>query len=720
MFRSEIFRTRVARRIFGLFLVGAVVPVVILGAAAFRAVSQQLRDQSEERVMAVAGNSADAVLERLAQVDREVRQMAVVVRAGAVALGDEGAGGPAPIADVGPLLRNLDAVAVEVDGRTEPLFGSIGPLPEVSPEEMVHLEEHFVGALLKVRTQPDGTRDFLMARAVDEDDPARGVVWGHIVSDSLWATALQYSALPTRASFCVTDREQAALFCDGGSSQGLLTEFSALQPDAVQGLFDGEAGGDAFLAAFREVFLPGSYATPEWYVLISEAESDVYQPMATFATTFPLVLILGILGVGLLTNYQVRQTMTPLQQLLLGTRRLADRDFSEAVVVDSDDEFGTLAESFNLMASELRIRFHQLEAGRSIDRAALTEVEEPPVVAALVRGFASVVRHDRCSVILTRPEVPGDVRVWWTDEGRVYEEEGNLTAEDQALLTDAPGPFVLADPARSPAFAGLARLDPGKTTSLVLPLVALGQLEGIVALARSRGDDYSPEEIDRARYVADQAAVAFNTVRLIDQLQSLNWGTLVALARAIDAKSQWTSGHSERVTRLAVELGRRLDLSEADLQTLHRGGLLHDLGKIGIEGSILDADGPLTPAQRVEMQQHPAIGARILEPVAAFRPMIPIVLQHHERLDGGGYPQGLRADQIDPLAKILAVADTFDAMVSPRPYRPALRVIDVMAYIRAEVDAGYDAEAVAALEAVLADGWVHDAVEPEVGALTGD
>ena len=158
----------------------------------------------------------------------------------------------------------------------------------------------------------------------------------------------------------------------------------------------------------------------------------------------------------------------------------------------------------------------------------------------------------------------------------------------------------------------------------------------------------------------------------IEALEQLDLGTLTALARAIDAKSAWTAGHSERVTDLALEMGHAMGLPANSLGIIHRGGLLHDIGKIGTPPDILDKPGRLEPEEMQIMRDHVKIGVRILEPIPCFRDALPMVAQHHEWFDGSGYPAGLAGANISLHARILAVADCYDAMVSDRPYRKGL------------------------------------------------
>ncbi|MGD2126948.1 MAG: CHASE2 domain-containing protein [Desulfobacteraceae bacterium] len=156
------------------------------------------------------------------------------------------------------------------------------------------------------------------------------------------------------------------------------------------------------------------------------------------------------------------------------------------------------------------------------------------------------------------------------------------------------------------------------------------------------------------------------------RLDKLNWGALTALARAIDAKSKWTAGHSERVTKLALKMGRVLGLTQEELDNLNRAGLLHDVGKIGTPAELIDKPVNLTAKEHQIIREHPSIGKRILEPIEAYAGILPMVEQHHEWFNGMGYPEGRVGEAINLGARILAVADVYDALSSERPYRAAM------------------------------------------------
>ncbi len=170
-----------------------------------------------------------------------------------------------------------------------------------------------------------------------------------------------------------------------------------------------------------------------------------------------------------------------------------------------------------------------------------------------------------------------------------------------------------------------------------------------------------------------------------------------AFARVIDAKSPFTARHSERVAEIAIGIGFVVGLSGVELRRLRRAAHLHDIGKLGISNLILDKPGRLTDAERAEIELHPAHTRELLTRVAPFRELADDASDHHEKLDGSGYPRGLKGDELTPTARILAVADIFEAMTAARPYRDPLPLAVVPAALDADAGSKLDPDCVAAL-----------------------
>ncbi len=204
----------------------------------------------------------------------------------------------------------------------------------------------------------------------------------------------------------------------------------------------------------------------------------------------------------------------------------------------------------------------------------------------------------------------------------------------------------------------------------------------------------------------DTLTEAFNTMmRSVSaaeaETQHAYVGAIRALALALDARDPYTAGHSERVSAVSVAVGRQMNLADDQLEILRLGALLHDIGKIGISDAVLRKPGALTPEEFALIEQHPGVGARILRSVHFLAPHLPIVELHHERPDGQGYPHRLRGEEIPLLARIVHVADAFDAMTSARAYRPARGGAEAMRELWRCAGSQFDAEVVQALAAAM-------------------
>ncbi|HEX4518044.1 MAG TPA: HD-GYP domain-containing protein [Gaiellaceae bacterium] len=195
------------------------------------------------------------------------------------------------------------------------------------------------------------------------------------------------------------------------------------------------------------------------------------------------------------------------------------------------------------------------------------------------------------------------------------------------------------------------------------------------------------------------------TVQLVDanvDLEKANLSFATALVTTLDARDRYTAGHSAAVAIYARDIAERMGLPEEESSKAHLAGLVHDIGKIGLSAGVLEKPGALTLDERREMQRHSEIGERILTKVESYAEIASIVRHHHERVDGGGYPDGLADDEIPLLSRIIAVADAYNAMTSDRPYRDAMPSRVARLRLAQAVDSQFDTSVVAAFEAVLA------------------
>jgi HD-GYP domain-containing protein (c-di-GMP phosphodiesterase class II) len=230
-----------------------------------------------------------------------------------------------------------------------------------------------------------------------------------------------------------------------------------------------------------------------------------------------------------------------------------------------------------------------------------------------------------------------------------------------------------------------------------LPLIVKGQWTGVLEIFHDRQLPEDEEWLSFARALAAQVAIAIENARLFRDLdeahQELSRAydhTLEGWARTLELRDDETQGHSLRVTKLSVELARALGVAEEEIDHIRRGALLHDIGKIGIPDRILLKPGPLDADEWAEMHCHPEYARNLLQPVPFLRPALDIPYCHHEKWDGTGYPRGLGGVEIPLAARIFAVVDVWDALISDRPYRPAFSHREAYDYIRSQRGRHFD------------------------------
>ncbi|HEX8072423.1 MAG TPA: HD domain-containing phosphohydrolase [Pyrinomonadaceae bacterium] len=213
------------------------------------------------------------------------------------------------------------------------------------------------------------------------------------------------------------------------------------------------------------------------------------------------------------------------------------------------------------------------------------------------------------------------------------------------------------------------------------------------------GDSFNQMTDQLEHYIEDLRRAA-------EENRALFLGTVKALAAAIDGKDPYTRGHSERVARFSIAIAERMNLPDDEIEKLRVSALLHDVGKIAIDDKILKKPAALTDEEFEIMKQHPQKGFKIMSQIPAMRDFLPGMYMHHEMINGQGYPQGLKGEDIPVQARIVSVADTFDAMTTDRPYQKALPLADALARISSFVGTRYDADVVAALIAACDAGQI--------------
>jgi GAF domain-containing protein len=422
--------------------------------------------------------------------------------------------------------------------------------------------------------------------------------------------------------------------------------------------------------------------------------------------------------------------LRPVNALVAATRRLGAGDTSARTGLrHSRGELGQLAHSFDAMAASLQSRqdeieqsaealrryAHRLENLHELDKAILRVQPAESIAELAIRRLADIVPAQRISLAVF--DVGGNKASIVADhphgsspwpKGARYSMEalGGLGGLFHALRQGKPLTLSPQSASLPPFLVPIAqRL--GVHALHMVPLLVQGEVIGALNLWTDDAHELASEHLAIAGEAASQIAVGLESARIRDALRQHaaeleqrltdTENVLFVLAAAVEAKGPYTEGHLRRLEKYATEISAALALPSRATTAIRRGALLHDVGKIGIPEAILNKPGPLTPEEYEIIKHHTTIGERICRRLSDGADVGPIVRGHHERWDGAGYPDGLSADAIPLGARIIAVADAWDAMTSDRPYRKALPQDEAWQTLRRGAGTQWDGKVIEAL-----------------------
>jgi putative nucleotidyltransferase with HDIG domain len=668
------------------FLLGAMLPTAGMALYAYQSVAAHREEQTRQYLRRELQTIRLGVLDRL-QVQREALRHAIDRLADADGHGalengsNDGSGLTAPdpprgfrrmvmfdrdrrlqarwAATASPLLR----AAKRFENAGRPAI-TLQTVPAPSSDRAVV----FMGTTW---TPPSGPSRLIVAELDGEQ------LWGHLRGDSIGSLRVT-----------VRDGEGNRLFSSHGDPEGRRG------PDEARSR---EAG---------ELFLEPTFGAAGWRFDLVETQSLASAPLEAFQVVFPLSIALTLAVVLLLSLHLIRRILGPLHQLEAVAGSLSKGDLEARAAVHSGDEFESLGRTFNTMADHLAQHIGLLETAARIDEAILSTFEIDRIVHRLLEGVCDHAGTGEAAMVLLDRTRPGQVRLQRHHRGAAEHDDlvrvRPLRHETRAFLEQL-GERPMSSAWEDLPAAVVGSFDEVHDRALCVPVLLDGVRIGAMFVG-AREDQATGQHLHGLGRLVARLSIALHNARLVDRVTRMSEETLEALARAIDATSGWTSGHSKRVTRLAMELGRELGVDHAALDRLYRGGMLHDVGKLGVPPHILDKPGRLTDEEFAEVRRHPALGATILGPLSVFRDIIPVVVQHHEKFDGSGYPEGLTGTEICLEARILAVADVFDALGTDRPYRPAMPLERVVEILRKDAGSHFDPYVIEAFMAVLHRG----------------
>ncbi len=435
---------------------------------------------------------------------------------------------------------------------------------------------------------------------------------------------------------------------------------------------------------------------PRWYGPIGDEKNQLKN-----AITFPLLLRGEAIGAVQVFNY----THAPLQLMqFLGNRMTSE--YEKAILLQKSEEHSQRLQVLISLIAQISSTLDRDQIlSLIIDEARGLLNAEASSLFLLDKENNDLVLHlskDVHKTTLPPLRIPADTGII----GHVVETGEVVSVKD------------VSEDKRH--YKGIDEISGVNTESLLavplqIPNVVLGRergtteahiIGGVEAINKIDGF-FDENDTELLSTLAKQAATVLHIAQLYTNADELFLNTIKALVAAIDAKDPYTEGHSQRVSDYSVAMAEELGLSPEIRHQIRIGALLHDIGKIGVPDSILSKPDCLTPEEYDEVKKHPVIGANIIKEVRLLQDELPALSQHHEHMDGKGYPYGLRGDEISPIARIVAVADVFDALTSNRPYRDAMDVETALDILRKEAGDHLDTQYVDTFIEVYTQGKIQ-------------
>ena len=435
-----------------------------------------------------------------------------------------------------------------------------------------------------------------------------------------------------------------------------------------------------FIVTFSAMFIVPLFVAA--YLFTGNASGIARSPVQVIILV-PSVILLGTAGF-----LATRSVVMALLRALRDAEAIADGDISRRLSPDGTSEFNDLASHFNRVIARLQQTVESLQASRKQTHDLLAQVcatgNRPGdmtgmfetclstllSLTGLQAGAIFILSNDGKTLkVRVSAGLPEALKAAAIPSG--HGAAGWAAAHDRMVTVSESTPWTGGEPSEVEKFMPWA---------LHVPMTAAGRTRGVISIGLREGQKEIPaDDMPTIRNLASQVAVALENAELKRKEERTYIETVAALAAAVEARDKYTRGHSRRVTEFSVEIARIMGKPEWFVKDLESAALLHDIGKIGFPDTILCNPGPLPPDGVPVIRNHPLAGENILKPVGSLSRLCSIVRHHHEQFDGSGYPDRLKGEEIPLASRMIAVADSYDAMTSERPYRPSRSREDAMA-----------------------------------------
>lgn len=659
-------RGKVSRRIFVTVALCAILPIAGLVTLTLYSANQELTSTTERRLRHACKNIGMALMSELNSLNIFLKD-----RAATIDLDQMGQ----QVSEAGSMTSSEDMfIKIWFFREDQPP----SELPKITPAMGRHFDQD--QPYLSVLSNASSHTILLWSRTQDRNH-TNGLIVGQINPDFLWTYAQGF--LPLDTELAIVNEKFEPLLIQGTWATELKDHLDCQEGHRY---FELDKNGEQWLVGRWKLFLQARFKSTGWHILIKESKQHVYASLYEFRRNSWLIAITTLWIILLASSVLIRKMLKPLDKLKQATQHVGLGIYDIDLSINSNDEFKLLADSFNGMVAKIQQQINRQKGMRSAVREVLSAEEEEQIIQKFFSGLAEITDMDGACLTLFKSDQDTNSKTAssWINQLRtsrqleIHRATEFSHVELERLIHDNEL-FTYATVEEYPVF--LQPLTPYATQHHFLFYINVNTTIDAVFILADRLHVPDDELLSNIRQLSDQLGVALSRSAAKNELDALNIGVLTALARTVDANSKWTHGHSERVTKYALTIARALNLSESECDDLHHAGLLHDLGKVSIPAEVLNKPGKLTAQEYDLMKSHPVEADQIIEPIKAFDKLRMIVRQHHERWDGNGYPDGIAGEQIHLGARILAVADVYDALYSDRPYRkgwPQTKVIDFL------------------------------------------
>ncbi len=680
----------VRNRLLVAFLIVAVVPLLVFGALVYSRTSQALREVERGDIVAQANGVREVLQDMTADQLAFINDYSMWDEFHSAVLSGETSWIETNVTEWVPSTSATRLVQVyDRQGRRVAGGGEAAPASLWGCEEVQAARRGGAGADLAAL---DG-RLYILAAApiVRQSGPSRpaGVlVFGQAVTDDVLAGINRYSGGQGRLAVYTSSVVSAA------TGAGEAATFATFRPSD-------HTSGEVFQEGeftSRLIALQDEQGRAVSMLKVSVPRQAFTAALASINTVTVVAFVLAMLTalvMGLLVSHTIS---TPLRRLAAAATGIAQGDLRQTLDFDRSDEIGSLADAFNTMSERVAGRIDDLSHKTQTMALEISNLSsfgrtlaQTPDPHAELRRLADMVRDmheaDAASVYLvceghtTRAAFSG---------GRASPVPSPAADELAAWVVENACSIEVPDADTEKRLSPAARAANQLRSLVVVPLTRQEGVVGALAVGFADLHRFGPEEVPLLTTISGQIAIALQNAEAYEKLDRMYLETVTALATAMEAKDQYTASHADSLAAMAVAVGSGLGLSDAELRMLQYAAVLHDIGKIGIPGSILNKPDKLTRDEFETMAQHTVIGEHIISRIDYLVPIARIIRSAHERWDGGGYPDRLVGEEIPLAARILLVCDAFDAMTSDRPYRRALPVETALHELQANSGTQFD------------------------------